>query len=276
MANNRQSHNPTKREKREIAREKARILREQEEKRKKRNRVLVIIGGIAALALIIFAAMQILGNGDDAEGNFDGEVRSAELANVTDDYGIDIDGNGAAGTPVADAGVLAVYSDYTCSGCISLENAYGATYSQLISSGEMGLRLYPVATLNNQVSSNMTAAMFYVATYAPEQALAFNEALFTKTNDVVLQGGKAPTENEIADIAASEGVAEDVVADLPASIASNGWKDVANDATSSFRDKGYTATPTLEVNGEENQTWLETGDVGAVITAAIEAGAPAN
>lgn len=276
MANKRQSHNPTKKEKREIAREKARILREQEEKRKKRNKWLMILGGVVACALIVFAVMQILGDDEDPATNFDGEVRSAQLANVTDDFGIDIDATGAAGTPVADAGMLSVYSDYTCSGCIHLESAYADTYRQLISSGQMALRIYPVATLNNQISDQMTAAMFYVATYSPDQALAFNEALFDKTNEVVLQGGNAPTETEIAEIAASVGVAEDVVADLPASIVSDEWKQVAKDATEAFRDKGHGATPTLEVNGEVEESWLETGDVGGVLNAAIEAGAPAN
>ncbi len=276
MANNGNTRKPTKNEKREIAREKARILREQEAKRNKRNKMLAVVGGVVALALVVFAVLQILGRDGNGSGDFDGEVRPAELANVTDDFGIEINEAGAAGAAVAGTGVLSIYSDYTCSGCIHLESAYADTYRQLTSAGDLGLRLYPVATLNNQISDNMTAAMFYVATYAPEQALAFNEALFDKTNDVVLQGGAAPTETEIADIAASVGVAEDVVADLPASIASDGWKKVAESASNSFRDKGYTATPTLEVNGEVDETWLETGDVGAVITSAIEAGAPAN
>ncbi|MDP9806196.1 hypothetical protein J2S70_000778 [Trueperella bonasi] len=272
-ATNSQGKPVTKKERREIAREKARILREQEEKRKKRNRTLAVFGGVIGLVLIIFAIMQIFGN-DKAD--FDGEVRPAELANVTDDYGIDIDENGAAGSPVPDAGLFSVYSDYTCSGCIHLETASAENYRNLTSSGQMALRFYPVATLGNDISSNMAAAMFYVATYAPEQAFAFNEALFDQAYTTVIKRGPAPSETDIAEIAASVGVPADVVADLPASISSDDWQTVTDEATDAFRAKGYSGTPTLEVNGEENTAWLENGDVASVMQLAIDAGAPEN
>ncbi|VEI13106.1 DsbA family protein [Trueperella bialowiezensis] len=276
MANNRKPKGrpATKEEKRQMAREKARILREQEEKRKKRNRFLAIAGGVVVLALVVFAVLQILGK-DSGGQEYEGTARPAELANVADDYGINIGASGAAGETVADAGVLSVFSDYTCSGCINLENKYSQQYRTLMNEGKLSLRLYPVATLGNHISDNMTAAMYYVATYAPAQALDFNEALFAETNGVVFGGNRGPDAKGIADIAAKVGVPADVVADMPASITSEAWQKVAVDATESFRAKGHQYTPTLEVNGVADNSWAEEGgSVDAVIQRVVDEGAP--
>lgn len=275
MATKNNAQSVTKKERREMARERARILREQEAKRARRNKALMIGGIVLALALVVFAILQIVGKGTSSSdtGDYDGSARPATLANVTDDYGIDVNAAGVAGQVVEGAGVLSVYSDYTCSGCINLERNYADTYHSHADAGELSVRLYPVATLNNSVSDNSAAAMFYVATYAPEQAWAYNDALFARTTEAVVGGGSAPTLAELADIAKSVGVPDDVVNDLPASVDSDDWKAVAVAATDSFREKGYTATPTLEVNGVEDESWLAEGDVDAVIQSAIDAGA---
>ncbi|WP_341827814.1 thioredoxin domain-containing protein [Trueperella pyogenes] len=261
----------TKKERREAAREKARILREQEAKRRRRNKALMIGAAVLVLALIIFAIVQIVGKTNSADDNYKGTARAAKLANVTDDYGIDVNAEGVAGKVVDGAGVLSVYSDYTCGGCINLENQFADTYHAKAKEGSLSVRLYPVATLSNAVSDNATAAMFYVATYAPEQAWAYNDALFKRTADAVSRRGSAPTVADFADIAAKVGVPTDVVNDLPASVSSEEWKAVATAATESFRQKGYTATPTLEVNGKVNDSWLKGGDIMAVIQSAIDA-----
>ncbi|WP_311590656.1 DsbA family protein [Trueperella bernardiae] len=274
MATKNSAQSVTKKERRDMARERARILREQEAKRARRNKALMIGGIVLAVALVVFAILQIVGKGGKANtGDYEGTVRPATLANVTDDYGIDVNAAGVAGQVVEDAGVFAVYSDYTCSGCINLERNYADTYHNHADAGELSVRLYPVATLNNSVSDNAAAAMFYVATYAPEQAWAYNDALFARTAEAVKGGGSAPTLAEFADIAKSVGVPDDVANDLPASVASDDWKAVAVAATDSFREKGYTATPTLEVNGVVDDSWLAEGDVDSVIQSAIDAGA---
>ncbi|WP_300048843.1 thioredoxin domain-containing protein [Trueperella sp.] len=274
MATKNNAQSVSKKERREAAREKARILREQEAKRSRRNKVLMIGGIVLVLALVAFAVLQIVGKGSKANtGDYEGTARPAALANVTDDYGIDVNAAGVAGKVVDGAGVFSVYSDYTCSGCINLESKYADTYHSRANAGELSVRLYPVATLNNSVSDNAAAAMFYVATYAPEQAWAYNDALFKRTTEAVKGGGSAPTLAEFADIAKSVGVPDDVANDLPASVDSEAWREVAKNATAAFRDKGYTATPTLEVNGVENDSWLQAGDVDSVIQAAVDAGA---
>lgn len=263
----------SKKERREIAREKARILREQEAKRQRRNKILMIGGIVVALALVVFAIMQLVGKDNVTTGDYTGSARPATLAHVTDDYGIDVNGQGVAGKVVDGAGVLAIYSDYTCGGCIKLEAGYAQKYHKLASDGKLSVRLYPVSTLRNSISANATAAMFYIATYAPEQAWAFNDAVFERTGETVQKGGAHPTAATFADIAAKVGVPKDVVNDLPASIEADDWKAVAQSATESFRKKGFTATPTLEVNGKVDDSWLKDGSIDAVIQSAVDAGA---
>lgn len=273
MANN-EGNAPTKKERRELAREKARQLRELEEKRKKRNRWLMIGGLVVALALVVFAVFEILGNKPSADqGSYDGEVRAATLANVTDDYGITFDASGKATADAPETGRLGVYADYTCHGCQSFEDAYASVIKGLVGSGDLSYTMYPVATLNNQLSDNAAAAMFYIATYAPEQAWDYNAALFQLGEKTVRDGAPIPPESVYADAAAEVGVPDDVVQDLPASIASEDWKKVAVAATDSFRDKGHNATPTLEVNGEKDDSWLEDGgDPQNVIDKAVQSG----
>ncbi|QTG75322.1 DsbA family protein [Trueperella pecoris] len=271
--NDQKAHAASKKEKREIVRERARILREQEAKRQRRNKALMIGGALVALLLVVFAMLQLLGKtGQPNTGTYTGTARPAKIANITDDYGIDVNAQGVAGKSVEGAGVLSVYSDYTCGGCINLESGYAAKYHQHAEAGELSVRLYPVATLNNPISDNATAAMFYVATYAPEQAWAYNDALFERTAKTVKEHASHPTEAEFADIAAKVGVPKDVVNDLPASIAAEDWKGVVKSATEAFRGKNYNATPTLEVNGTVDDSWLKDGNVEAVIQAAIDAG----
>ncbi|MFP7697302.1 thioredoxin domain-containing protein [Trueperella sp. LYQ143] len=270
----------TKKERREQAREKNRILREQEAKRRKRNKMLVIGGCVVALLVIIGVIVQIFakntGASEDDFGSYNGSARPAELANVTKDYGIDVSPDGMAGVSVSGLNTISIYSDYTCHGCQNLEKGYSQKFHALASQGKLNFRLYPVATLGNELSDDATAAMFYVATYAPQKAWAYSDALMARGTETVANHAPIPPKSEYADIAIKVGVPEEVANDLPASIASREWKDIAVKATESFRAKDYTATPTLEINGVKDDSWLEDGkSPQTIIDKALAATPPA-
>lgn len=253
MSGSRQS----KEERRAQAREKARLLREQQEKRAKRNRLLVILGAILALAVVALAIVKIVSAGTDDLGGYEGTVRSAELQNVGDDLGIAVDANGkAVAERLADTPQVQIYSDFMCIHCTNLDNQSYEAYAAHAEAQDVQVVHYPVAILGQEFGQLGAAASFYVATYAPEQFKDFHRALFERSTQILIDRTAAqPNAGEIADIAKSVGVPEDVVNDLPISITSDAWTKVVNDANVKFRDAGFAGTPTVLVDGTEDSSW---------------------
>ncbi len=251
----------TRDERRAEAREKARLLQIQEEKRAKRNRFLLIGGVLVALALVVLAIVKIVSSGSNDYGSYDGTARPAKLANVSADYGIAVNANGAA-VAQADTALpkLEIFADSMCVHCANLDVTARADLSKVVADGKLQLVRYPVAILSPEFSANGAAALFYIATYAPEQFNAFHDALFDRSSEILLARTAAqPTLGEIADIAKKVGVQAEVVNDLPASIAAADWKAVVEKATIAFRDAGHTGTPTVLANGKATTRYAELG-----------------
>ncbi|MDY5584889.1 MAG: DsbA family protein [Arcanobacterium sp.] len=247
----------SKEERRAEAREKARLLREQQEKRAKRNRLLVILGAILALAVVALAIVKIVSTGTDELGGYEGQARSAELKNVGDDLGIAIGANGeAAAERFADVPQVQIYSDFMCIYCTQLDNAASEAYLAHAAAKDVQVIHYPVAILGQEFGQLGAAAAFYVATYAPDKFEDFHRALFERSTKILIDRNAAqPNAGEIADIAKSVGISEDVVNDLPASITSEAWTKVVEDANIKFRDAGFAGTPTVLVDGTEDSSW---------------------
>lgn len=262
----------TKEERRSAAREKARLLREQEEKRAKRNRILVISGILVAIVLVVLVIVKIVTSGDTADtGSYDGKARSAELANVSEDYGISVGTNGEAlPEPNKDVPNVGVFADLMCPHCVDLERTSADAYAKYVPEGKISVVNYPVQIMGTDFSKYGTAALFYVATFAPEQYQKFHTALFDRSYQVIVeQSAQQPTAAEIADIAKSVGVAQDVVNDLPASIVAEDWQKEVEVATEKFRDAGWTGTPTVTIDGKESKDWGD-GGLGAVFEKALQ------
>lgn len=261
----------SKEERRAAAREKARILREQQEKRAKRNRMLVIVGVVLSVALVVLAIVKIVSAGTSDFGEYDGKAREAKLANVTDSYGIALGKSGQATATVnADLPKVEVYSDYMCIHCTNLEDRSTSSIEQHMAAGDVQIINYPVAILGQDFSNLGAAAAFYVATYAPEQYEAFHATMFDRSYKVLVDRTDAqPTAGEIADMAKSVGVPDDVVNDLPASITSDAWTKVTEEATAKFRDAGFQGTPTVLANGKEDTSWGAENGLGAVFDALL-------
>lgn len=249
----------TKDERRAVAREKARALREQQEKRAKRNKILTIVGIVVALLLIVLAVWKIVSsdNGGSAKelGDYQGEARPVATTNVTDDHGILLDAKGGATTEETGASVVGIWSDFMCIGCQNFDGTYHPLMEQYNSAGDVQMKLYAVDSLGWKYSTQGGAALYYVAEYAPEYTWAFNQALMEQ--GLAIHNGQAEeaTAAEIADIAKTIGVPDDVVNDLPASIVTEEWQQLVKDALEKFRENGYRATPTITVNGVANEEW---------------------
>lgn len=261
----------SKTDRREAAREKARILREQEAKRQKRNKILGILGAVLALALVVFAVFKIVSsdNGAGAQlGDYAGEPRAVATSNVDEDGGIFIDANGGATTEESGVSVVGIWSDYMCIGCENFEAAFSPLMEEYSAAEQIQFKLYPVDTLGWKLSTEGGAALYYVAEFAPEYVWDFNKALMDRGLQANTADAGQPTAAEIADIAAGIGVPADVVNDLPASILEEDWQQVVIDTKDKFRENGYHATPTITVNGEENTTWAQ--DPSTVVPQLLE------
>ncbi|WP_353065333.1 DsbA family protein [Arcanobacterium hippocoleae] len=263
----------TKEERRSAAREKARLLREQEEKRARRNRILLIFGVLAALLLVGLVIFKIVssGNANDT-GSYDGKARSAELQNVQADFGIAVGKDGAAlATPVADVPQVGVYADLMCPHCVQLEHDSKDAYEKFMPTGKVGVVHYPVEIMNTDYAKYGTAALLYVATYAPESYTKFHTELFDYAYKIIVErSAQMPTAAKIADMAKAAGVPADIVNDLPASITSEAWQKHVQAATEKFREAGWKGTPTVTVNGTETNAWGN-GGMKAVFAEALGA-----
>ncbi|WP_297564718.1 thioredoxin domain-containing protein [uncultured Arcanobacterium sp.] len=251
------SNKLTKKERRAATREKMQALREQERKRAKRNRL--IAGGIVALVLVISLVAIIKIVGAHKEENYTGTARAAELQNVTKDYGIPFGKDGKAIAAQEGLPQVGIYADYMCSHCIVLHHEAKEAYKEHENAGDVQLIQHPVATMRTEFSELGAAAVFYVATYAPDNFGDFNDALFAKSYDIMSEKSEPPSAEEIARIAAKAGVPKDVAADLPASITSEAWKKVVAESNKVFSDHNYKGTPTITVNGEEISGWSKVG-----------------
>jgi protein-disulfide isomerase len=254
----------TKQERREAARDEARKLREEQARREKRNRIILIVSLVVGLVAVVALVWGIVSanNSSTVEG-----VARPEGSDLQG--GIPVGASLEAGTTNDDvgAGTVNVYLDYTCSYCGQFEEINAADLKTMAQDGTATVIIHPVAILDGSgdytdFSGQAANAAATVAEYAPAQFLDFNAALFTLWGDAVdaavEAGATAVDEPTVADIAAtavSVGVAQDV-ADR---FADREFGDWVAATTRQFGRDGFEGTPTILVDGEEFLGWPEPG-----------------
>lgn len=286
----------TKVQRAEQRQEKARILREQEAKRRLRNRVLMIVACVVVLAVVVFAVVKIIAASNAAKNGDPGSYRAAAkpavLANVGDDFGITVDTNGAAAARDSSLPQVDIYSNATCPHCMQLESAVDPAVNKYMKAGTVQFTFYPLATDPvgcEPQSVWATTADFYIATYAPEQFAAFHEQVMNAKDGVYAQipektqAGQTikgyckatdPVQpRDLAEFAKRVGVPSDVVNSLPAAVTSAEWQKVAESATQAFlaNEKvclsDQCGTPTVTLNGRI----VDSTEYGGNNSAAFEA-----
>lgn len=252
----------TKQERREAAREQARKLREEQERRQKRNRTLVIAGAVAAVLAIAGLIWAIVSSSGDSA--LDG-VTSPAGSDASG--GIPIGSSLEAGTTNDGAPEVSVYLDYTCSYCGQFEAINAADLETLAAEGEATVRFHPVAILDGSgdysaFSGQAASAVATVAEHAPAQFLDFHTELFTlwdaAVQEAVDAGASAITEPTVEDIQATA-LAVGVPQDVADRIADREFADWVAATTRQFGRDGYQGTPTIVIDGEEFLGWPEEG-----------------
>ncbi|GIG35433.1 DsbA family protein [Cellulomonas pakistanensis] len=260
---------PSKNERRDAAREQARVLREQQAKRDRRNKILGIsILGAAVVALIAVIVVIIAQQPDDAEALPEyPDTPLSEVAVVPsvalEDGGIPVSAEGVGAVDDAVTRVD-VYLDYMCPACGAFEESNGDNLISLASEGEATVVYHPVSILNRfsngtGYSTRAAAAAALVAQDAPEQFAAFNQQLFAGQPD---EGTNGLTNEEIAQIARDAGVAGAVADDIADGTALDQFGQWVTSATNEVTanealfnaQSGSFGTPTITIDGE---LWTE-------------------
>ncbi|MFT3944438.1 MAG: thioredoxin domain-containing protein [Ancrocorticia sp.] len=269
----------TKEERRKQAREAARLLQIEEAKRAKRNRIMVIIGVIVALALVATAVFLVVSNGKKAQQAPDFTPAASVFvdgtpANVNDQGGISVGADLVAGTANEGAPTVTIYFDYLCSWCNHLEASYGEELTKMAQEGKITLVYQPVVLRGQQFSNAGAIANFFLAENAPDKYLAFSNAIFSQVTgplftDASKESATEPTVDQLIAVATEVGVPADVVANLQAVLADGSYQKWVDLANSQMQANQLSGTPRVIIDGKELADW-DNGNLTTYLNELIE------
>ncbi|MDQ1598140.1 MAG: hypothetical protein QOI70_1564 [Microbacteriaceae bacterium] len=190
---NSNSSQPGKKDRREAARELARIEREAEKRRQRRNRIFLQSGiGIGILAVIAIIAIFIV-NGSAPKPVALGPKNMASDGVLISGPNLDVVTTPALKTtqkpvPTKTAAHsktvnIVTYVDYQCPYCNQFETTNQDQISSWVKAGTATLEIHPISildpsSLGTQYSSRAANAAACVANYDPNNFFAVNKALF--------------------------------------------------------------------------------------------------
>lgn len=181
----------TKNERRAQAREQARLAREAEKKREKRNRLFlqggVVLGVLAILGIVALVLTQSMKPAGPGPSN---------MASGGVTFGTDLT---VLPTPALDSGEerqarepdweslpldVTVYVDYMCPACGAFEASYGTMLENYIGSGDINLTVYPInfldpTSMGTEYSTRAGNLMSCVVDQQPDHAFKLHNLLLS-------------------------------------------------------------------------------------------------
>ncbi|MBK4346505.1 DsbA family protein [Lacisediminihabitans changchengi] len=275
------SNTPGKKDRREDAREKARIEREAEKKRQRRNKIFLQGGiGAAVVAIVVIIVLVVVGNGASSGGGGGGSSKGPKNMGSSGILFSGSDGKlTAAVTPAAkisDAvtpkagdssdGVanIVTYVDWACPACQSFEKAYAADIADLVKSGKATLDVQPVSILDrnyqtSRYASRAANAAACVANFAPDKFLDAQNVFYDKQPQ---EGSNGLTNSQIKSLLSESGVGTDAINKCVDNETYKKWVSNVTAKVTSNPDlidatQGGFSTPTVFVDGKR---WDSKGD----------------
>ena len=255
---------PSKNEKRAEAREKARALRAQQQKKERLTR-LALQGGIALVAVAIIAVIAVvLVDSVGPDGPGPRNMASDGIRIGTGFTAVSTPALPADARPITSepnpAGVVDIHIvfDYLCPICREFEQTNGEFISTLVESGAATVEYRPVATLTSQsvgtrYSLRAANAAACVANSSPESFYLFHERLFSQQPE---EGTPGLDDAQLVEIANSAGATARIVEDCITDLTFESWVRAATERAQNgplaIRDvavQGIEGTPTVFVNG---------------------------
>jgi len=279
----------TKRERRDAAREKARITRETEARRRRRNKwfaqgglVVGVLAVIGVIALVITRSLAPAGPGPLNMAS-DGLVLSGDGTSVsaaTTDA-LEADAEPVASTAgTAEKPSIVVYLDYLCPYCGQFDTTNAEQLSTWVSQGDVDLEIHPLGFLDNaslgtKYSTRSANAFACVANYDPDAALDVNTALFAQQP---AENTSGLTDAELVSLVEGAGADDPGIAGCITGGEFDDWVASAteralNDPLPNSDEAKVTGTPTILVNGQKYGGSLTDPTVFAQFVAEVASGA---
>src|SRR5687768_3141555 len=260
---------PSRNEQREAAREKARVLREEQKKRERRNKWLIQGGIIVAVLAVAGLVAGLLLNNVRPDGPGPANMASNGIV-LTGAEGVitpvETPALAADATPTPtvpdDSGTVAnivTYLDYLCPFCGQFEQTNSESIRAMVESGAATLEVHPIALLTNksagtQYSLRAANAAACVADNSPDSFFDFNALLFENQPEETSPG---LTNTEIKALAKEAGVGS--LGAVEKCIDDTQFKKWVQDATTRALTEAVPnsdlesikGTPTVLVNGKQ-------------------------
>lgn len=258
---------PTKNQRREAARLKARQLREVQKKKERRNRMVlqggIVVGTLAIVAIVVLAITSSIHPAGPGPKNMasDGILIGAGMQPVT------TPALQPKATPVAskpdetgNVASIRIYLDYLCPFCGQFEKTNGDQIKQWVKSGAATVEIHPISLLTSksagtQYSLRAANAAACVANYSPDDFYAFNQELFKNQPE---EGSAGLDDKTIKKLVKSAGVTTDATT-IDQCIDDLTFKSWVLDSTDraltgplpNASVPSVTGTPTVLVNGKQ-------------------------
>ncbi len=254
----------TKNEKRDAAREKARVLREQQKKKDRRTKwilqggiILASLAVIAIVTLVIINSVKPAGPGPRNMASDGIQINEGFIA--TETPAIQPGDEPVPNVRDEDAGVLdiQIFVDYLCPICGQFEATNGDYIASLLENGGTTLEIHPIAILDRlsqgtRYSTRAANAAACVADFSPNQFYAFDGLLFANQP---AENTAGLSDDELVALTVEAGVLEpDDVASCIRNQTFKSWTAAAtaralNGPIPNSNVAQVTGTPTVIVNG---------------------------
>ncbi|MDQ4503992.1 thioredoxin domain-containing protein [Sinomonas sp. ASV322] len=267
---------PTKAERTAAAREKARLIREEQLKKEKRNKLLVrwgvvvaLVAVIAIVAIVITTTMRqnapiadsgpspanmnsnggitlTKGSGVVAAPAANVNVASVPTASAQPTQGQAANAPGIEAAPKGQPAKVVVYVDFICPICNQFEQTYGQKLTDLRNAGQITLEYRPIAFLDRNsrtnYSSRAAAAAACVANSNPDKYADFFAELYKQQP---AEGSDGLSDQKLKDIASGVG------ADISKCVDDKTYRPWVKYTTQLALSSGVTGTPTAIVDGKQ-------------------------
>jgi protein-disulfide isomerase len=272
------------------AREKARLIREAQLKKDKRNKLLIgwgivvaVVAILAVVALVVTSSIRqntpIADQGPvPASANANGGVTLLANTDVkkTDPATVDMaklpakpdaqpnpvvapGAEAEAGQPVK----VVAYIDFICPVCLRFENTYNEALTSLRNEGKITMEYRPLGFLDRQSTTNYSSraanAAACVADKAPEKYAEYVDVLFANQP---AEGSAGLSDDKLKSLAG------DIGADINNCVDDKTFRPYVKYSTDLAANTGISGTPTIFIDGKQ---WDGSTDLNADIQAAIDA-----
>ena len=271
------------------AREKARLIREAQLKKDKRNKLLIgwgivaaVVAILAVVALVVTTSIRqntpIADQGPvPANANVNGGVTLLANTDVkqTDPANVDVTTLTKPETPPsplvapgaeAEDGQpvkVIAYIDFICPVCLRFEETYNEALTSLRNEGKITMEYRPLGFLDRQSSTNYSSrsanAAACVADTAPDKYAEYVNVLF---ENQPAEGGAGLSDDKL------KSLASDIGADINSCVDDKTFRPYVKYSTELAANTGITGTPTVFIDGKQ---WDGATDLNAEIQAAIDA-----